>query len=94
MCSMILSTLSNPMSGSLPGLSVPWAFRAKILEQLASIPKDLPDPGIERRLHPALAGGFFAIIATWKPHWHQNDNEIKPHLPYLTILPSFSPLGG
>ena len=54
-------TLSDPMHCSPPGSFVSGIFQARILEWIASIPGDLPDPGIELATpeSPALASRFF-----------------------------------
>ena len=54
-------TLSDPMHCSPPGSFVNGIFQARILEWIASIPGDLPDPGIELTTpeSPALASRFF-----------------------------------
>ena len=47
-CSVMCSTLSDPMNYSPPGSSVHGILQASILECVAiPFPRDLPDPGIE-----------------------------------------------
>ena len=69
MCSVSqpYSTLCNPMDYSLPGSSVHEDFQARILEWVAI--SSSRGPSWPRKISwdasLALAGGFFATIATW-----------------------------
>ena len=57
------------MDYSPPGSSVHGILQARILVWVAMpSSRDLPDPGIEPTslTSPALAGGFFAISASWE----------------------------
>ena len=57
------------MDRSPPGSSVHGILQARILEWVAiSFSGDLPNPGIEPTFlqSPALAGRFFAPVATWE----------------------------
>ena len=58
-------TLCNPIDYSPPGSTVRGISQARILVLFPS-PGDLPDPGIEPTslVSPALAGGFFATVAS------------------------------
>jgi len=51
------------MDYSLPGSSIHGSSQARILEWIASIPRDLPNPWIKPESHssPALVSGFFTI---------------------------------
>ena len=51
--------------------------QARILEWVAKIPGDLPDPGIKpvSLKSPALAGGFLTTSATWEAHAEGNSQN-------------------
>ena len=62
-------TLCDPMDYNPPGSSVQEILQARILEWVAIFfSRDLPDTEIKPAylMSPALAGGFFTIIAIWK----------------------------
>ena len=72
MCAKLLQscpTLCNPVDCGLLGSSVRGVLQARILEWVAfTLPRDLPDPGIELASLKslALAGGIFTTSATWE----------------------------
>ena len=74
-------TVCNPIDCSPPGSSVHGIFQSRILEGVAiSSSRDLPDSGIKLAspASPALAGGFFTIIATWEAQATCTKMLIKP----------------
>ena len=68
-CAQLLShvlTLCDPMDCSPSGSSVHGILQARILEWVATPPRDLPKPGIESR-SPTLQADSLPSEPPWKP---------------------------
>ena len=67
-CTQSCPTLCNPVDHGLPGSSVHGISQRRILDQIPfPTPRDLPDPGIEYHVFPALAGRLFINVPPGKP---------------------------
>ena len=68
-CAQMHTTLGDLKDCSPPGSFIDGSFQARILDQVAPPPGDLPDPGTEPSspVAPALTGRFFTAEAPGEP---------------------------